>query len=457
MTCPRGVVLAEEGPRVALGDVGEVLATLERVHVALLPHGAQQAHRQRPGADAGLDHPGAGEDVGHRDDLPRVLGVDHGRATGHGHDVVGQQRAQGEVLDPGGVADDGAVGGADEVVVGEPPAVGVELAAGLERDGVQATLGVGQLDPLPRAERAASQVGAMAAVGLVEVLAHARAQSRCSQGRRRARRRRGDPAESAPRPRASWHRMAASTGPSARLGRPPRRCSAPGSAHGRRQRGVRVHRLGAAFRPMARTRHGMPRSSVVTTASGPRPEPTPSGVSGGRTAPRSMTSATREPVEVRQGRPAPDGLGRTGPQDRADDQHPDAAEARGRHRRAAGDPRNHRTTSTATTRPHQPATTAPLLRSAARLPDQALHDLTAVERHAGQDVEHRERAVDDRPVPRRGARGCLGRPAAAAPDRCRRGRRSPRDRQRRRRPSAQASSARPRTRCGRPRGSRRSG
>lgn len=33
----------------------------------------------------------AGEDVGEGQDLPRVLGVDHGGAAGHGQDVVGEQ------------------------------------------------------------------------------------------------------------------------------------------------------------------------------------------------------------------------------------------------------------------------------------------------------------------------------------------------------------------------------
>ena len=37
---------------------------------------------------------GAGEEVGHRDDLRRVLRVDHGGAARHGQHVVGKQRAQ---------------------------------------------------------------------------------------------------------------------------------------------------------------------------------------------------------------------------------------------------------------------------------------------------------------------------------------------------------------------------
>ena len=54
--------------------------------------------------------------------------------------------------------DDGAVVGADEVVVAQEAAVRVELAPGLERDRVQTTLRVGQLDALPHLEDAAAVV-----------------------------------------------------------------------------------------------------------------------------------------------------------------------------------------------------------------------------------------------------------------------------------------------------------
>ena len=127
---PGGVLAAEEGPDVALGDVGEVLAALEGVqHARASPTARSSDMLSAPGADAGLDDAGAGEDVGHRDDLAGVLGVDHGGAARHRQHVVGEQRAQREVLDAGGVADRRAVGRADEVVVGEVAAVGVELLA----------------------------------------------------------------------------------------------------------------------------------------------------------------------------------------------------------------------------------------------------------------------------------------------------------------------------------------
>jgi hypothetical protein len=52
---------------------------------------------------AGLDHAGAGEDVGHGHDLAGVLGIDHCRAARHREHVVAEQRTDREVLDAGGV------------------------------------------------------------------------------------------------------------------------------------------------------------------------------------------------------------------------------------------------------------------------------------------------------------------------------------------------------------------
>ena len=125
-----------------------------------LPHGPQQRHRERTGPHPGLDDDRAGEHVGHRDDLAGVLGVDHGGAARHRHHVVGQQRAQREVLDPRGVRDRRAVRHPDQVVVVEVPAVGVELLPGAQRDRVHPALRVGELDALARGEGAAPQLGA---------------------------------------------------------------------------------------------------------------------------------------------------------------------------------------------------------------------------------------------------------------------------------------------------------
>src|SRR5690606_36749627 len=105
---------------------------------------------------AGRAPPGARVDVGHADDLGGVPRVDYGGAARHGEHVVGQQRPQGEVLDLGGVGHDAALGLPDELLVLEVALVRVERATGLERDGVQAALGVGQLDLVAHAERAAA-------------------------------------------------------------------------------------------------------------------------------------------------------------------------------------------------------------------------------------------------------------------------------------------------------------
>jgi hypothetical protein len=158
------VLPTEEGARVTAGDVGEVLAPLEREELAAVADGPQQRHAERPGADSRLDHAGAGEDVGHRHDLRRVLGIDHRGAARHRHDVVRQQRAQSEVLGARGVGDDRAVGCSDEDVVGQSPRVRVELATRLEGDGVEATLGVGELDPVTHPERPSARVRAHARV-----------------------------------------------------------------------------------------------------------------------------------------------------------------------------------------------------------------------------------------------------------------------------------------------------
>ena len=87
------------------GDVGELLAPLVRRHAAVRADGAQQRAGQRAGADAGLDDAGAREDVGHRDDLGGVLGVDDRRAARHRDHELAQQRPEDEVLAAGGRGD----------------------------------------------------------------------------------------------------------------------------------------------------------------------------------------------------------------------------------------------------------------------------------------------------------------------------------------------------------------
>ena len=95
----------------------------------MLADGAQEPAGERAGAGAGLDDAGAGEDVGHRDDLRGVLGVDDGGAARHPQRVVGQQRPEGQVVGAAGGAEHGALGAADDLVVRDRALVAVvELA-----------------------------------------------------------------------------------------------------------------------------------------------------------------------------------------------------------------------------------------------------------------------------------------------------------------------------------------
>ncbi len=149
---PGGVRAAEVALHVLLGDLGEVLAALVGVQHALVADGAQQEAAERAGAHARLHDAGAGEDVREGQDLPRVLGVDHGGTAGHGQDVVGEQGAQREVGDVSGGADNAALGCADQFVVREGTLVGVEILPGFERERVVAALGVGQLNLVPDLE-----------------------------------------------------------------------------------------------------------------------------------------------------------------------------------------------------------------------------------------------------------------------------------------------------------------
>ena len=91
----------EELVDVAAGDVGELLAQLVRRDPAPRADRAQQRAGEGPGPDAGLDDVRAREDVGQRDDLRGVLGVDDRRAAGHRDHELVEQRPEDEVLPAG--------------------------------------------------------------------------------------------------------------------------------------------------------------------------------------------------------------------------------------------------------------------------------------------------------------------------------------------------------------------
>ena len=119
----------EELVDVAAGDVGELLAQLVRRHASPRADGAQQRAGQGTRPDTGLDDAGAGVDVGQRDDLGGVLGVDHGRAARHRDDELVEQRAEDEVLPAGRRGEREALLAADHVVVVEVALVGEEALA----------------------------------------------------------------------------------------------------------------------------------------------------------------------------------------------------------------------------------------------------------------------------------------------------------------------------------------
>src|SRR5699024_611574 len=121
--------------------------------------GAQEGEGEPARTYTRFNDPGAGEDVGHRDDLRGILRVDGGGAAGHEEYVVRQQRTQREEFRAGGGGDDAALGVADEVVVGEGRAVGVQHLPLDEGDRGHAAFGVGELHAIAGSERSGALAG----------------------------------------------------------------------------------------------------------------------------------------------------------------------------------------------------------------------------------------------------------------------------------------------------------
>src|SRR5580693_5312356 len=146
---------AEIALHIAPRDLGEVGTALVGDDQAALADRPEQPAGQRARARPGFDDPRAGEDVGHRQDLPGVLRVDHRSTAAHGQRVVGQQRPQGHVGGTAGGDDHAALWPADQVVVRQRAAVRVAGPSGLQDQPVAAPLGVGELNLVARGERAA--------------------------------------------------------------------------------------------------------------------------------------------------------------------------------------------------------------------------------------------------------------------------------------------------------------
>ena len=130
---PGRVGPAEEVLDVAAGDRGEVLAALVGDQPTGRSDRAQQVTGQRTRADPGLEHPGAGEDVGADQDLGRVLGVDHGRPARHLHGDLASSGRSARIRDAARRVHHHPLGPADQVVVRDPALGGVERAAGGEQ------------------------------------------------------------------------------------------------------------------------------------------------------------------------------------------------------------------------------------------------------------------------------------------------------------------------------------
>ena len=143
---PRRVAAAEPQIDVGSSDVSKVLAALYGNQTALRANRIQESHRQRAGASAGLDDGRAGEDITHVGDDARVLGVDDGGAAGHRHHVVNLERAQNLKLTALLGDDHLAVRAANNVVMVESAAVGLETAPAHKNHLMEAALGVANLN-----------------------------------------------------------------------------------------------------------------------------------------------------------------------------------------------------------------------------------------------------------------------------------------------------------------------
>ena len=129
-------------------------------------HGAQQRAGERAGADAGLEHPGAGEDVGDADDLGGVLGVDHRGAARHRQHEVGQQRPQRQVGAPRRSRSPRCPRAARSGRRARRTPLWVwNTLPGAQRDRVHPPLGVGELDAVAGCERSAGGGGGLGVDG----------------------------------------------------------------------------------------------------------------------------------------------------------------------------------------------------------------------------------------------------------------------------------------------------
>ena len=160
---PRGVSPTEPQVNVGSGNVCEILAAFDGDEASLRPDGIEQSHRERTRTCAGLDDSRAGEDVTHVGDDARIFGVHDGGTAGHRHDVVDLERTQNLELSALLRDDDLAVRAADDVVVVESAAVGLEATAFHQDHLVESSLGVANLNAGALGEGASA--GGLAKIG----------------------------------------------------------------------------------------------------------------------------------------------------------------------------------------------------------------------------------------------------------------------------------------------------
>src|SRR5699024_3727447 len=105
-----------------------------------------QGHRQRSGADPGLDDGGTGVDVAEGDDESRYLRVhDSGTPRHRQHEVLIARAEDLAVHSPGDRYDDSLMA-PDDVIVADEPLVRVERLLWGEHERVHSPLVVGELD-----------------------------------------------------------------------------------------------------------------------------------------------------------------------------------------------------------------------------------------------------------------------------------------------------------------------
>src|SRR5947208_3919980 len=147
--------LAEAHVDVGHGPPRELAALLVGDDAPVGPDRAQEGERERARARARLDDAAARVDVGPEQDHRQVLGVDDLRTAGHVEHVLAERGAEREIAEAQRGPHPGALGLADDRVVRDPAAVGVERLRLPQEDQVALAALIDEQDLLTVLERAA--------------------------------------------------------------------------------------------------------------------------------------------------------------------------------------------------------------------------------------------------------------------------------------------------------------